>query len=136
MEPLTWTFDTVQGGLNHKQVPRMSKRSEFRPVVEDNLLFGMRSYLGIADITCADLNTVQLIKENYSAHGAYWYDTIVVSVKVRPIHVARGQHACLVPSIFLVVIDDMHLYLGVTGRNVSASVVDEVIKGIKVIDLI
>ena len=43
---------------------------------------------------------------------------------------------CLISYILLVVIYDMHLNLGVTGRNASASGRTKGIEGVKVLDLL
>ena len=114
----------------------MYKRIKFRPVIEDNFIGSMCSYLRIAYITGADINIVNFSQENDGAHELELYDTIVVSVKVRPSYVARGQHMCLISSILLVAKDEMHLDLGVTGWNASTQGSSKGIEGVKVVDLI
>ena len=48
----------------------MSKRSELRPGIEENLLSGTCSYVVIYDITSTDIDVVQFIQEQDGSHGA------------------------------------------------------------------
>ena len=85
----------------------MAKRSEFRSSLEDHLLGGSSSKVGVAHVASQHLETVKFREEHRKPKGTERNNARVVGLPVTGSQVAAGDEASLVSATLLVVVGHM-----------------------------